>query len=304
MTLEKAASATLIAWILLATAVFALFATLVFAVPNGGSVMMFFVFVLPPIIMAATAWMIDDSKGPLMALDERGMTVSNVFSTGAPIPWSDIEDVKITSWYYNFFFRVPWMSWLVINLRDTSHIGALQWFLPPAWFGRIAIPTRFVKGGTNAARKIVRASQSGLFDGEVARERKAAGTDAMLARGDIAIQRALQARGGFGNFQAQPRTMADIAHGSDGPSSPPVQSPPVPQGYCEPAPVVPASATAPQVYWEDVPQVPQAPAPHPMQTTRQPAEPVMTIQQPAPIMVNGVPYQPQRVGGGFGRKRD
>jgi hypothetical protein len=296
MQLEKAPSATLIVWILLATAVFALFATIVFAVPNGGSAMMLFVFVLPALAVAATAWLIDDSKVPLIVIDDRGMTVSPVFSTGATIPWSDIEDVRIVSWYYNFFFRVPWMSWLVINLRDSSHIGAFQWFLPPAWFGRIAIPTRFVKGGTKAARTIVRASQAGLLDGEVARERKAAGTDAILARGDAAIQRALQARGGFGGFQPQPRTMADLAYGADAPMPPPA---PAPQGYGDAPPTVPASATAaasaPQEYWDDVPIVPQPRRPQ--------AQPVMTIQQPDPIMVNGVPYQPQRVGG-FGHKRD
>ena len=193
------------------------------------------------------------------------MTVCPVFSTGAPIPWADIEDVRIVSWYYNFFFRVPFMSWLVVNLRDSGHIGGLQWFLPPAWFGRIAIPTRFVKGGTKAARTIIRASQGGLLEGEVARERNLAGTDAMLARGDAAIQRALAARGG-----AAPGPQLSVAteRSHEPRAGTPQPSLPIPRGYgAEPE-------TAPP----------------------------MTIPQPAPIMVNGVPYQPQRVGG-FGRKR-
>jgi hypothetical protein len=298
MKLEKASTAALVIWILVATACFALYVTIFFASKGGFGLIPIALFLIAPLAMLVTAWQIDDLKGPILETDDRGMTICPVFAKGERIPWSDIEDVKITSWYYNFFFRVPWMSWLVIHLKDSSHIGGLQWFLPPAWFGRIAIPTRFVKGGTKAARSIVRASQGGLLDGEVARERKTAGTDAILARGDAAIQRALQARGGASSFQSQPRTMADLADRAE--AAAPLRSRPIPQGYDAPAPTVPASATAPQIYWEDVPQVPDV-VPQP---TRPPADPTMTIQQPAPIMVNGVPYQPKPVGGGFGRRRN
>ncbi len=280
MQLEKASTGTLVTWILAATAVFALYVTLFFTAKNGSAMITLGLFLLAPLAMLLTAWQIDDLKEPILTLDERGMTICPVFAKGVRIPWGDIEDVKITSWYYNFFFRVPWMSWLVIHLRDSSHIGGLQWFFPPAWFGRIAIPTRFVAGGTKAAQRIVRASQGGLLDGEVARERKMAGTDAILARGDAAIQRALMARGGGAPVRP--------------PETPPVIPAPIPQGYGAEPPTVPASAIAPQDYY-----APAVPVPQPV---RPQAEPVMTLQQPAPIMVNGVPYQPERVGG-FGRKR-
>jgi len=299
MTLEKASTATLVVWILAATACFALYATIFFASPGGVGLLPIAFFLIAPLAMLVTAWQIDDLKGPVLEIDERGMTICPVFAKGERIPWSDIEDVKITSWYYNFFFRVPWMSWLVIHLKDSSHIGGLQWFLPPAWFGRIAIPTRFVKGGTKGARSIVRASQNGLLDGEVARERKAAGTDAILARGDAAIQRALQARGGavvperatggYGHYNETSQAMVDRPYNGSR-----VARDPVPQGYGAEPPTVPANSTAPQIYWEDVPVVPQPIRPLP--------QPIPAIKQPAPIMVNGVPYQPERVGG-FGRKR-
>lgn len=291
MTLEKAPTAALVTWILVATGAFALYVTILFSAKSGFALLPVALFLLAPLAMLVTAWQIDDLKEPIVTLDERGMTICPVFAQGARIPWSDIEDVKITSWYYNFFFRVPWMSWLVIHLRDSSHIGGLQWFLPPAWFGRIAIPTRFVKGGTNAARSIVRASQGGLLDGEVARERKTAGTDAILARGDAAIQRALEARrGGQAPVQASPQAMADRSY--NGSSVVPAVA--IPQGYGAEPLTVPVSATAPQDYC-----APAEPVPQPL---RPAAEPVTTLQQPAPIMVNGELYQPQRVGG-FGRKR-
>jgi hypothetical protein len=291
MQLEKASSATLIAWILAGLIVLALMTTAVVFIGAGAGV---FGILLGggALVRLITAWQLDDSKEPVVIADARGLIVSRVFSTGALIPWCDIAKVEVYTLRYGLM-QLPVVSHLYINLTDSSHIGGLQWFFPSSWFGRIAIPTALVKDGSAGAMQIVRASQAGLFDGGVERERRAAGTDDLLARGDIAIQRALQARGGFGNSRAQPRTMADLAYGSDA-QEPPVPSRPMPQDYAEAPPVVPAFARAPQDYCEEPAIVPEA--------KRPPAEPAMTIQQPAPFMVNGVPYQPQRVGG-FGRKR-
>ncbi len=266
MRLEKTSSATLIAWILFATMLLAVFVMLL--VISAASVAFVYALFIGPlsVLIIATAWMLDDSTDPVLVIDEKGMTLSTVFSTGERIPWADIDRVTLVAVRHGLF-QIAVLSHLVIQLRDTSYVGGAQWLSPASWTGRIMIPARFIKGGRSAARRAVQAAQTGLLQGEIDRDRRAAGTDDLLRAGDAAIARAVAARGGFGGFQAQPRTMADLGGGAD-------------------------VAALPQAYEPDA-----APTVQPeLAMPQRPAAP------PAPIMVNGVPYQPQRPGG-FGRKR-
>ncbi len=204
MKLEKASRGALVAWILAATASLAVYMMTLVDMDEGSGVLPGAIILITALTMAVTAWQIDGLDGPVLEINAEGMTICRVFSTGTRIPWSDIRDVRIRTWNIGTVFRARWMCWLVIRLRDTSHIGALQWFLPPAWFARIAIPTRFVKGGAFRAREIVRASQGGLLDGGITHTLSMGGTDAILARGDAAIQRALEARTRVAAFKPRP----------------------------------------------------------------------------------------------------
>ncbi len=289
MRLEKASSATLIAWILIPTAILAVYLSLVVLHPNPYSFIYAVVIVPVTFVAIITGWALDDSDGPILEIDDRGISMNSVFATEGRIPWADVERLHITSVRYGLL-RVPIVSHLVIQLRDSSHIAPMQWFFPNAWFGRIAIPVRFISGGRSAANRAIMAAQSGIMQGEIDVTRKSARSDDFLKSGDAAIARTLAARGGMSTAHALPRSIDDLGTGTEAAMPPRA----IPQGYGEAPEIVPLSSPAPQSYAEEPARVPQP--------LRQPAEPVMTVQHPAPIMVNGVPYQPQRVGG-FGRKR-
>ncbi len=264
MRLEKPSSATLIAWILIATIMLAIFVALI--ATRAGSVAILYGIVIIPlsVLSIATAWMLDDSPDPVLQIDDHGLTLSPIFSTGAHIPWADIERIRLVSIRYGLLM-VPVASHLIIQLRDNSHISGLQWLSPASWLGRIMIPARFVRGGRGAMLKAVQATRTGLLQGEIDRDARLSGTDDRLRSGDAAIARAVAARGGLSSFQAQPRSLDDLAYGSDAPAVPKADDPIPPRVSDTVMPMRPASP-------------------------------------PAPIMVNGVPYQLQRQGG-FGRKR-
>jgi hypothetical protein len=265
--LDKASSAVLIAWILVATAIVAFYVTLAM---NGrfGVRIIYFAFVLIwPVMCIVTAWMLDESDHPLIDIHDDGIDISPVFSNGARIPWGAFNKMSVVHWYYNYVFRVPFMSWVVVSLHDSRYIAPHLRWMPTSWFGRILIPIRFAKGGAFAAKLVISNANDRVITGRLDPAHRPPTLSDPAASADAAIARALAMRGNSGSAQPQARTIAD-SYDSEATQSAPV-----------PSPV----------------REPMRSDPLPEYRPARPAE---------PIIVNGVPYHPNRPTiGGFGRKR-
>ncbi len=246
--LDKASSATLITWILFATALIAMFVTLAFNSQLGWR-MIYVAFVVPwAALCIVTAWLLDESTAPICEIQPNGLDLSPVFSNGMRIPWAALNTLRIVHWHYNYFFRVPFMSWIVVSLHDSKYIAPHLRWMPTSWFGRILIPLRFVKGGSFVAEHVIGNANDRVIEGRLDRGAQPARVPPSMPSADAAIARALAARG----------------------------------GAAEPA----SAATQPEPARAD---------PRPDYRPAQAAE---------PIVVNGVPYHPNRpTAGGFGRKR-
>ena len=168
MQLEKAGKGALIGSMVISVIMIGLCCLLALAVRTSLAMILYVVLFVASGANAHLAYMLDETPGPLMIADPRGVTFNPALSPSGTVGWHDIKSMRITQWRYNFFFPVPFTKRLQIRFASRDHLPPLRRWLPHGWFGILSVPMGVIGGGSGALNQFVNGqaqlSQQAVFD--------------------------------------------------------------------------------------------------------------------------------------------
>lgn len=93
-----------------------------------------------------------DVPTPVLSAGPNGLVLSNKITGHDLIPWASVKSLGVHSLHYPVY--LPLFSYLLIRTGNPAHFTGLSRLLPTSWFGLYIIPTRLLRGGSQAAEQM------------------------------------------------------------------------------------------------------------------------------------------------------
>lgn len=154
MQLEKAGQARLIRSMVFSVILIGVFCLAAMATHSSWTMIVYIILIATNAANAHLAYMLDETSGPMMVADDRGVTFSAALSPSGKVGWHEIKSMRVTQWQYNFFIPVPGTKRLQVRFTSRDQLPPLRRWLPHGWFKILSIPAGMI-GSDSGLRNFV-----------------------------------------------------------------------------------------------------------------------------------------------------